>query len=217
MPRTAAASADNALTPDVIPGAESFSFGLMVLGAGTVVTLLVLGSLAQSYATFRDPAIWVGVGVTLLIVAACCWRFLFGRMQLVLGQNSLAVVGHSGKVEREIAYAAIAAVELIEKTAVIDRHSELPRSPLGFLASETLRGPDISTQYRQTYLGLRFHDPEAGGGAVTQQQLLARARVRGRYQGCDWVIGADAFAVPLVEIRERLVARWQAWRDAAGN
>src|SRR5207302_868723 len=167
------------------PSTESFTFGLSVLGTAAIVTLIAMGCLISRYPALGSPSVWVGVGVTLAMLAFAFRRLLFGKEYLLIGKDRLSILGSSGNVEEEIPYASIAAVELIEKTSVEAPPPVFPSSPLKLAAREVFSGPNIDTHRQQRFLGIRFHDTAA---PLDVEQRLAQARVRGSHRGCDWVL-----------------------------
>jgi hypothetical protein len=61
-------------------------------------------------------------------------------------------------------------------------------------------------------LGIRFHDTDIG--KLDREELATRARMRGNFQGCDWVLPADAFRAPLGVIAQLVHERWLAYHES---
>jgi hypothetical protein len=183
-----------------ISSTTAFSFGFLVIGGAVVATLIAVGCLWTRFPLVRKPPVWVGAGMLLFLMAVGCRTLLFGKSQLQIGKDRLRIVNAWGAVTDEIHYGAIAAVKLVRKTAVAEPEGNpfekfAGRGLLGRGLREIMREPQVAFAITQQHLlGIRFHDADTG--KVDRQELATRARMRGNFQGCDWVLPATRFAPP---------------------
>jgi hypothetical protein len=201
-----------------IPSAGSFSFGFLVIGFAVAVAVIAVGGMWTRFPVVRKPPVWAGIGTALVLMVAAFRTFLFGRFHLQIGKDRLRILNPSGVVTDDIPYSAIAEVKLIRQTVIGDAEGN-PLEQfgggglLGRSWRELTRAPDIAFASTQHHiLGLRFHDTDTG--TLDRQELAARARKRGNFSGCDWVLPSDAFAAPIGVIAQLVHERWLAYHEA---
>ena len=108
-------------------------------------------------------------------------------------------------------------MKLVRKTAVAEPEGNpfeqfAGRGLLGRSWREIMREPQIAFAITQQHLlGIRFHDTE--NGKLDRHELAARARIRGNFQGCDWVLPGDAFRAPIGAIAQLGHERWLAYHE----
>ncbi|MBI3408966.1 MAG: hypothetical protein HY040_11500 [Planctomycetes bacterium] len=207
---------------EVIWSAESFTLGFALLGVVIVVAIVIMGAMATRFPALRSVPLLVGVCLALVVLGVGCRRFLFGRKQLRIGKDRFAVVEASGKVSKEIPYSTIAEIKVFEKTVTVAPETVQPVPGVTDFftmgAVGTMRERAVSTMGEVRFLGIRFHDAirdDAALNSTERADLLARARIRGKFQGCDWVIGADVFQAPLEIIKHKIRERWLAFQEHA--
>jgi hypothetical protein len=195
---------------DVVWSADSRVFGFTVLGIASVLAAALFGCLEYHFPAEHHMALWIGVAVTLVVIGVSFRGFLFARTQLQIRKDRVCIKDFAGKVVDEVHYSAIAAINLIERTVSAASQPAVPRSLDSMEVEDVPGAPEEGPLLQEKFLGIRFHD--AAAQTLNGQQQKARARVRERFEGCDWVLAADRFQFPLAVIEKKIRTRWQAFR-----
>jgi hypothetical protein len=201
---------------EVVWSAPAWSFGLIVLGTVAVMLVIAGALLVQRFPALGKPPVWIGAGVILLILAFACRTFLFAQLQLQIGRDRFRIVESFGKVSEEIPYAAIADIKVVRQASVEEASGS---NSGGVGLSSFLKGmrePDKGSRVNERrYLGIRFQDEDLE--KLSEEQRARHARIRGTFQGCDWVLGSDLFRRSLATVAQKIHVRWVAYLKRTGG
>jgi hypothetical protein len=201
---------------EVVWSAPAWSFGLIVLGTVAVMMVVAGALLVQRFPALGKPPVWIGAGVILLILAVACRTFLFAQLQLQIGRDRFRIVESFGKVSEEIPYAAIADIKVVRQ-APVEQASGSNSGGVGLSSFlKGMREPDTGSRVNERrYLGIRFQDEDLE--KLNEERRARHARIRGSFQGCDWVLDSDLFRRSLATIAQKIHVRWVAYLKRTGG
>jgi hypothetical protein len=207
---------DSSQEYEVVWSAPAWQFGLIILGTVAVMLVVAGALLVQQFPALAKPPVWAGAAVILLILAFACRAFVFPRLQLQIGRDRFRIVESFGKVSDEIPYAAIADIKVVRQASV-EEASGTSSGGLGLSSFlKGMRAPDAGSKVNERrYLGIRFQDEDLE--KLPEEDRARHARIRGTFQGCDWVLGSDLFQRSLATIAQKIHVRWVAYLKRTGG